>query len=281
VFSIFPPSISAAPWKQPLWIYADSSVAQLLNRFTIKPASANNDPFFCFAGSGGGISSAESGPATIINQARPNSLCWRSSLEPGAPDLLLPQTGEVQYTCKISQLHPGYFEYQTEAFLNFQVESIIAGHLTGRLPGIDALACEHAVCSPLPYRVIVWDRYVRLNNANLSDMTVTPDTVGPFLVWDDKGLLLAHWSWTVVSDLNRSQEIANICLVLIGVASSVLVALSGFLIKRLLPEGAGEEPVGNQLRRRSQSRRSQRRGGHTPRRRPSLLDDFKAKFSKL
>lgn len=86
----------------------------------------------------------------------------------------------------------------------------------------------------MPYQAIVTHRYgAPLVNPGLSGVSVSPTPTGPSLEWNTKGLLFAQWSWIVNSDFNRSQEISNICLVLVGVASSVLVASGGFLAKRL------------------------------------------------
>jgi hypothetical protein len=89
-----------------------------------------------------------------------------------------------------------------------------------------------------PYHVIVaGDNFTPSGTVipGLQDVSISPSTTSAdSLSWQEDGSLQASWSWTVISDVDRAEQISNICLVLVGVASSALIAILGYLIKLLI-----------------------------------------------
>jgi hypothetical protein len=89
-----------------------------------------------------------------------------------------------------------------------------------------------------PYQVIVaGDNFTPGGTIipGLQDVSVSPSTTSAdSLSWQEDRSLQASWSWTVISDVDRAGQISNICLVLVGVVSSALIAILGYLIKLLI-----------------------------------------------
>ncbi len=229
-----------------LFIHTTSSGSPLLRHLAIDPGSFVGT--FTTGDTNGGSESSNSLSNVSLGETGSPSPCWKAELVPEPEPMVTKggklvvrnsatsQFGEV-YPCSASLLHPGHIQYQVETFIRFPVESIATGHVAGVLPGIIVQAWDDRRPEgyAVPYRVIVIDRYGgSLVNPGLSNISVSPTPVAPFLTWNTEGLLFAHWSWAIDSDLNQSQEIANICLVLVGVVSAALITLGGFLIKRLL-----------------------------------------------
>jgi hypothetical protein len=128
-----------------------------------------------------------------------------------------------------------------EAVLNYPIESNVTGHVAGMLPLIDVGYDRKNSDVPrqAPYRVIVaGDRYTPngpfapapgLLNINVSPAPSVTDS----LQWNHHGFLRAHWSWTDIEQVDRSQEISDIALVMVGVASSLVVAIISYAVKQL------------------------------------------------
>lgn len=126
-----------------------------------------------------------------------------------------------------------------EAILNYPVESEATGHVAGMLPIIDVgYAGGSDNIRTTPYHVIVaGDNFTPSGTVipGLQDVSISPSTTSAdSLSWQEDGSLQASWSWTVISDVDRAEQISNICLVLVGVASSALIAILGYLIKLLI-----------------------------------------------
>jgi hypothetical protein len=127
-----------------------------------------------------------------------------------------------------------------EAVLSYPVESEATGHVAGMLPVIDVGYREGngANLRPAPYHVIVaGDQYTPDGTLipGLQDVATSPSaSSADSLSWQEDGYLRASWSWTVIADVDRSEQISDICLVLVGVLSSALVATLGYLIKSFI-----------------------------------------------
>lgn len=126
-----------------------------------------------------------------------------------------------------------------EAVLTYPVESEATGHVAGMLPVIDVgYRQADGNIRATPYQVIVaGDRYTPggiiapgLQEESISPATTSADS----LSWQADGILRATWSWTVIADVNQSEQVSNICLILVGVLSSALVAILGYLVKLLI-----------------------------------------------
>jgi hypothetical protein len=139
------------------------------------------------------------------------------------------------------------FAYEGEAILRFPVEASATGHVVGTLPEIQAyrrLPARHEAngtsfpVRQVPFTVVVDDQCTDAGgpmDPQLSAVDISPPWEGGAdLVWQSKKPLQAHWSWDVTSEVESSQQTANICLVAIGVASAVLVGASGYLVKGLV-----------------------------------------------
>jgi hypothetical protein len=127
-----------------------------------------------------------------------------------------------------------------EAVLTYPVESEATGHVAGMLPVIDVgYRQANGNIRATPYQVIVaGDRYTPggIIAPGLQEESISPSTTSAdSLSWQADGLLRATWSWTVIADVNQSEQVSNICLILVGVVSSALVATLGYLVKLLMP----------------------------------------------
>ena len=132
-----------------------------------------------------------------------------------------------------------------EAVLNYPIESNVTGHVAGMLPLIDVGYYRKNSDAPgePPYRVIVaGDRYTPngpfapapgLLNINVSPAPSVTDS----LQWNHHG-----FSCSLVMDgyrgSARSQEISDIALVMVGVVSSLVVAIISYVVKQLLQRTA-------------------------------------------
>jgi hypothetical protein len=173
------------------------------------------------------------------------------------------------YPC-FSDINKNRFEYDGEGILNFPIQEDHDGHVAGALPEL-AVVCGRArpcrtgkyasftVAVSEPYA----DSFIGLRDPGLSAVTVSPPLSSAPLaspdafLWSAKGPAYIRWSWDVIQEVNHSQALTAVYLVLIGVTSALLVTVSGYLVKdqfldeaaarlrlRLLGDAGPDEPEG-------------------------------------